>query len=388
MISLPSLFKKQKKEKIPFVLDIGTEAVKVLAFKKRNGKITVLGNSTQYFNRFGVFDSRDFETSVIKNAILNGIEEVKEQTGVEIKSVFLNLPASVFKAKIDFCSFSRKEPKEIISETEKNHIFQQVLKEIKEKISQKFSNESGILSKEISYLSLKILDMKIDGYAVSDLEGYKGKNLEFRILATFLLKFYFENFKKILESLNIKIFEIVHPVLSLINIFKKENSVFIDIGGELSQIFWINDGKLESVDIFDIGGKNFSQTLSESLGLEEEEARVFKERYSKKELSEEVRKRIKEIFSPEIQNWFKELKIRLKNSKILLPSKISLFGGGSLLPEIEEILEEGDWEGLSFAVPPETKVILPKDFKDIEDKTKNLNNPQNIPPLLLCYHAR
>jgi hypothetical protein len=60
----------KKKEKLFLVLDIGTEAIKGLvcllannpsrrlwqAGKRENNKMVVLGASTQYFERYGVFE--------------------------------------------------------------------------------------------------------------------------------------------------------------------------------------------------------------------------------------------------------------------------------------------------------------------------------------------
>ena len=58
---------KKKKDKSFLVLDIGTEAVKVLFSRKEaDGNITILGAATQYFERYGVFDGEDFETDMIK----------------------------------------------------------------------------------------------------------------------------------------------------------------------------------------------------------------------------------------------------------------------------------------------------------------------------------
>jgi len=66
---------KRKKEKLFLVLDVGTEAVKGLICKKENSKVIVLGASTQYFERYRVFDGRDFEMDVIKRAVSKTIKE-------------------------------------------------------------------------------------------------------------------------------------------------------------------------------------------------------------------------------------------------------------------------------------------------------------------------
>jgi hypothetical protein len=135
-----------------------------------------------------------------------------------------------------------------------------------------------------------------------------------------------------------------------------------------------------------MGGRVFTQSLSRSLGITEQEARILLERYSKRLLSIEIQERIRELVAKGQRDWFDNLKISLKkmSPKELLPSLIFLFGGGSLLPEVQEILEEGNWSDLLFISQPKVELVLPKDLKNIEDQTKSLNSPQDIPPLLIA----
>jgi len=386
----PFSYFKKKNEKCFLALDIGTETIKVLTFSTSAGKkeeptITILGASLQYFDKFGVFNSKDFEVDIIKKAISKAIEEAKNQASKEPKNVILGLPADILKGRIIIQSFNRKNPKSIIDKKEEKIIYQTVLKEAQKKISQIFIEETGILAQEIQFSTFEILKTKIDGYEVPDLPGFSGKTLDFRILATFLPKYYFENIAKITKDLNLKILKIIHEAQGLENFVQNEklSAIFLDIGGEITQIFLTRDGKLELVNEFKMGGSAFSQVLSQSLGLETQRARVLKQEYSKGFLSQEVRKRINEIFSQEIQNWFDNLKSKILDQK-LLPSNIFLFGGGSLLPEMILIIK---WnrQDFPFIIPPQIKFIYPRNLKNIEDKTKSLNSPQDIPPLFLCH---
>ena len=376
--SLPIL---KKKEERFLTLDIGTEAVKALIFQKENEKIIIFGASLEYFDRFGVFDSKDFEKDVIKKTISKALQNFAPQN---FGRVLLGLPATILKGRVIFQNFCRENPKEIIKEKEEGEILEQVLKEGKGKIAQKFAENSDILAEDIHFINLKILEIKIDGYEIPILRGYQGKNLDFRILATFLPKYYLKNIEDIVQARGFKNLKIVQEAEGLTSIFKNySDGIFLDLGGRITQIFLVKNGKLEEIGEFEIGGETFSQILSQNLGLKEEEARVFKEKYSEGLFSVEVRKRIREIFSEEVENWFQSLKLKLRNQKIL-PSTIFLFGGGSLLPEIPKILEKGNWQSFPFIPQPKIKLFLPKNLKNIEDRTESLNSPQDIAPLLFC----
>jgi len=385
---------KRKKEKLFLVLDVGTEAVKGLICKKENSKMVVLGASTQYFERYGVFDGRDFETDVIKRAILKTIKQ-----GWEKLPVLVGLPPNILKGRIVWKFFKRDNPKKKISKGEQELIYQQVFKEAQKEIFQRFTKEFGILAGDIQWITQKILEIKIDGYPVSELQGYDGKDLDIKILATFLQKYYFENIKKIFEDLQLKIFKIIHLAesLPLVSGDKIGDGIFLDVGGQTTQIFLVKGDNLEQVNEFGTGGKVFSQELSEILGIDEESARTLKERYANKLLSSGGEKRIKEMFLEEKRTWYKDLKQSLPRE--FFPSTIFLFGGGSLLPEIQEVLKENGIR-VKFIYPKDLKDIDPvRGYKDkvraqdkrtsngVEDTIKNLKSPQYIPSLLIFKHA-
>lgn len=430
-----TLFFKRKKEKIFLVLDIGTEAVKCLICKKEKSKVFILGASVQYFEEYGVFDGKVFGMEVLKKAILKAIKEAyrnfiffsekkdRNSKGKDWKNfpVLLNLAPDILKARIVHQSLLREKDSGLrIARAKEKAIFQQVLKKAQEAISQSFSKEFGILAKELRWICLKILEIKIDGYPVPELRGYRGKKLEFKVLAIFLPKHYFEIIKRIFGDLGLNIFKIIHIAESLPPTFLKQkgggftpttfqkkvardlttalageikDGVFLDVGGETTQFFLVKEKKIEKVNDFKSGGKLFSQKLSDVLGIDEESARILKERYANKLLNQESRKRIREIFLEEKRSWYQDLELRIKKDPLF--STVYLFGGGSLLPEISEVLKENG-KKVKFIYPKDLKNIDPlRGYKDkvraqdkrtskgVEDLTKNLNSSQYVPSLLI-----
>jgi len=389
---------------VNLVLDIGTEAVKGLIFEK-NEKISVLGSSLEYYDQYSTFFTPYFEREIIKRTISKVLKELERETklnpvrkealksirdvisegkreglsnGVKPVSVILSLPPDIFGSRVIVQSYKRKGG--LIGKKEREEILERVRSEGKKKISQIYGKEKGILAEHLQILDLKILEIKIDGYLVPDILNYAGRNLEFRILANFLPRDYLiSNFSpvSILKEMDFERLRISHPVEGLI-LTQNLEGIFLDIGGKLTQIFLAKNGNLEKISEFNRGGKEFSQLLSERLGLEESDARSLKERYSKRDITEESRQRIREFFDGALKIWFKNLKEKLREmSSGIFPAEIFIFGGGGLLPEIEEILEEGDWGDVSFSQPPKIKFLQPPGL--------NLSS-QYISPLL-CYYA-
>ena len=399
MIKLP--FFQRKKDKCFLSLDIGTEAAKVLFFslneEKGKGRVVnILGSSLHYFDSYGAFEGDNFDEKIIQRTLAGAMKEAsydfQRVIGKKVKdkaelSAVISLPANIIRSRIVIQSQKREKIKDVIDRKEEEFIRQKVLEGARLKVSQAFSQESGILPKDIHFAALKILEAKIDGYEVPVLRGYDGKNLNFRILTIFLPADYLKIIGNIANSLGLKNAKITHSAQSFLHfpyLSERSDGIFLDIGGNLTQIFLLSRGKLEQVEEFEMGGKTFSKTLSESLGLNIKSARILKENYSKGVLSEQVRERIREIFSQPSAEWFNNLKLKLLAKKSFLPSTFFLCGGGSLLPDIQEILERGNWQEVPIISPPKVQFIYPKDLANIVDKTNKLNSPKDIGPILIC----
>lgn len=398
-----------KGRKTLLALDIGTEAVKALIFSRplfEKGKTIILGTGLKYFDGRGAFSGKRFKEEKIKKTVVEAIEEAKKNLSFslaekELKrkalkerwSVSLGLPPDILKARVVRQSFRREKKEEKILEKEKKDIYKQMIEKVKDRVSREFAEKFGILPNDIHWISFRVLEVKIDGYLIENIRGYQGEELEFKILITFLPEYYWKTVRNVLSSLKFKIDKIVHLAENLSCVYgeNKINGTFLDIGGDITQILEVRNGKLERISEFNRGGKAFTRTLSETLGIDKDRARSMIARYSAKTLSASTSEKMREIFSWEKRDWYDSFKEKLKEmgSQGVLPSKIYLFGGGSSFPEIEKVLKEeatAEWRNLPLAEAPVIKFINPDNIKEIEDTTKVLNKSQSVPSLLICCY--
>jgi hypothetical protein len=361
----------------------------------------ILGKGLDYFNRTKIFGTRGVDVNAIKNAALGAItssnfrvlknpSKISDQVILKSLPTILSLPPNILMERIVEESFQRENPQRIIESWENNDICQIIFKKTQDDISRIFSEKMGILPDDIKSLDLEILETKIDGYKVSATRGFSGKNLDFRIGVKFSLKDYLQEIEKFVKEINLNVVRILTGSENLFHLLPegKSDAIFLDIGGEISQIFVVKNNRLELISEFKNGGLSFTEKISRVLGLSLEDSRILKHNYSNAMLSEEVRKKVKEILFEEVKIWlqnFKEvLKIIAEERQIILPTDIFLFGGGSLLPDIEEVLETSDFKDLPFISQPSAKVVLPKDLRNVEYKTKVLTTSQDINLILSC----
>jgi len=382
-MAILSFFRKEEKEKF-LVLDIGTEAVKALVFSyslpkgKKESEILILNSALEYFDEFSIWDSRDFSQDVVKRAISKILHSFREESCREL-NLLVSLPPNYLKSRIILQKILRNNPKENISKKEADVIMAGVEESARKESARVFSLKTGVMPQDLEFFNLKVLEMKIDGYEVSSLEGYAGEKLEFRILTEFILKDYLESFDKILKSFDLMPPKIISQSRIMTDILSNQNVILFDIGGDATQFFLIRNGKLEIADEFDFGGRNFSQKLSDVLGMDEVETRYFKETYSQNLFSEGVRKKTNEILSAVAEGWMNELKSKINERKFLIPSDIIIYGGGSLIPEIGEVL------GGNFQ-DSQVSFLKPEDLKNIrfEAQAKSLENAQGMAAAIIA----
>lgn len=408
------LQERHHKDKLFLCLDIGTEAVKTLIFTlpavSKTGtdkRICVEGSSVCYCDGYGAFDGRDFETDVIEKTAAKAIGDAyqnfvslrkipkRNERGLKMKlPTVLSISPHVLKGRVAVLFFKRTESARKISRKEAKRIEQEILHEIQGNIAKKFAQDYGILSHDIHWISSKILERKIDGYQVPTLEGYEGTSIEVRILTTFLPKQYLRVIREISRRIGITIASIVHPAEYISEALERQNcdGIFLDVGGEMTQFFVVKNGIVQHIGECTGGGKTFSRLLVSTLGIQEERARLLKERYARGLLTDEVADKIQEMFAQEQEQWYKSIVGKLQNIKLktAFVSRMVLFGGGSMLPGMKDILErkggiqkdESSGEGEVSCT-----FLHPTDLVEVEDATKNLNL-QSVPSLLVCYAAK
>lgn len=399
------LFSKEKKEDFFMVLDIGTEAVKCVIFSIKDGRIIILGAGLDYYDKYDVFSKSDIEIGAIENSIGKSIEEARyrlsfssaekdfKQKAVKSKNinVYLNFPSNIFKARIISEIFLRKKPKEKISSREEENILKSAMESARKKIAEKFRGEFGIIPSDIYWNSCKFFKSKIDGYLIDEIKGYKGKEIELKMVLTFMPIYYWQRINRALVGMKLRIKGVIHLADCVGHAVsdKKISSMVIDVGGEITQIFGFKDGELEKISEFKGGAKFFHEVISNTFGIDEESSRMMLEQYARDELSKSAKDRLKEIFSFEKNEWYNNLKSVVDEMALrgVFLSDIFLIGGASVLPDIKESLikikrltdnASGDLFG--------EKINL-KELK-VEDTIKIIDSPQWSAPILLCCEVR
>lgn len=391
-------FNKTKKEtydNYAISLDIGTEFVKSVIFAVEDGKAVVKGHGRQ---RQKLSDISGGVVTDIHGVIKNcesALEIAAKQAGILPYQVIIGIAGELVKGTTTMIRYTRANHKNPITMNELKDILGQVQKKAFEKARKILAWETGHLEIDVRLVNAAIVDVKIDGYKVTNPIGFQGKEIEVGVFNAFAPIVHLGALQTIAQELDLDLLSVTAEPYSVAHAVSQDEStefsaIFIDIGGGTTDIAIVRSGGIEGTKMFALGGRTFTKRISNDLNLPFTKAEELKMMYSRNELPASRSKQVHTALEKDVQVWLEGFIVTLEDftNLDLLPSKILLCGGGSCLPEISDILKTSNWyKKLPFARKPTVQFIKPKDVANILDETGDLSDPQDVTPLSLANVA-
>jgi cell division protein FtsA len=379
-------------------LDIGTEVVKALVFKidKEHGTGIVKGVGRA---RQGLKDMHSGAVSDINGVIENSkraIDMAKNMAGAKkIEKAIVGIAGELVKGTTTTVHYERIRPEIRIDLPELKNIIQKVQWKAFDRIRQQLAWETGHSEIEVKLINAAIVDVRIDGYKVTNPIGFQGRDVSIAVFNAYAPMIHLGALQTIADALKLDLLNIAAEPYAVaksmgLDDISDFSAVFIDIGGGTTDIAVVRNGGLEGTKMFALGGRAFTKRLAQELGVGFEEAEVLKIRYSEGKLGQDVTMKIEGILEDDCNVWLSGIELSLSEfaSSDLLPHRFFLCGGGSGLPGIKKSLMNSRWtRDLPFAKNPEVSFLQPKDVVNIADETGELRDPQDITPMGLANLA-
>ncbi len=379
-------------------LDIGTEVVKVLVFKidpeTGAGIVRGVGRSRQ-----GLKDMHSGAVSDISGVIVNCREAIamaQNMAGAKkVEKAIIGIAGELVKGTTTTVHYERINPEIRIDLPELKNIIQKVQRKAFDRIRSQLSWETGHSEIEIELINAVIVDVRIDGYKVSNPVGFQGRDVSMSIFNAYAPMMHLGALTKIAEELDLNLLNIAAEPYAVARSMGVEDSldfsaIFIDIGGGTTDIAVVRNGGLEGTKMFGLGGRAFTKRLAQELNIGFEEAEMLKIKYSEGKLGRDVSVKIEKILTDDCDVWLRGIELTLSefSESDILPNRFFLCGGGSGLPGIKKALMSTHWrKNLPFAKSIEVGYLQPKDVVNIIDETGQLKDPQDITPMGLANLA-
>lgn len=376
-------------------LDIGTEVVKALVFKvdqeRGTGIIKGVGRAKQSLK-----DMHSGAVSDISGVIENcrrAINDAVKMAGIKkVEKAIVGIAGELVKGTTTTVHYERIKPEVRIDFPELKNIIQKVEWKAFDRIRQQLAWETGHNEIEVKLINAAIVDVRIDGYKITNPLGFQGKDVSISVFNAYAPMVHLGALQKIADELKLELLSIAAEPYSVAKSMGVDDvvdfsAIFIDIGGGTTDIALVRNGGLEGTKMFALGGRAFTKRLATELGVGFEEAEAFKIRYSEGKLRSDVSEKIDKMFADDCNVWLSGVELSLSefSDNDMLPNRIFLCGGGSGLPGIKRALLTKQWtKNLPFAKEVEVGFLQPKDVVNIFDETRELRDPQDITPMGLA----
>lgn len=387
----------KSKERFAIALDIGTEFVKALIVRIEGEKALVIGVGRQ---RQRLSDMQGGRVTDISGVIENcevALHQAEEMAGVSPKQCIIGIAGEFVKGTTVVVHYKREKPQEKITVKELSDIIQQVQQKSFEKTRSELAWETGYAELDVKLVNSAVVDVRIDGYRVTNPVGFQGRDIQVSIFNAFAPVVHFGALQTIAEELRLDLLSIAAEPYAVARCVGLEDStefssIFIDIGGGTTDIAVVRGGGVEGTKMFAIGGRVFTKSIAEALDQPFAEAEKVKIAYSGGKVGKEtlIHQKVSKSLINDCEVWLSGVELALEefSNVDLLPSKILLCGGGSMLPEIKEYLEKRNWtKRLPFSKQPKIDFIKPLQVSQIKDETGKIIDSQDITPMALANLA-
>jgi len=381
-------------------LDVGSEIIKALLFvveERQNANGEVIGRRAVIKGVGEVYQKGDNVqagmitdiASVIENA-KEAIRNASQAAAMEPTQLIVGVGGESVKGCTSILHYSREDRDSKINLSELHNIIHKLEWRAFAEVRKQMSEEMGYPEIDIKLIDSAVIDVRIDGYKVTNPLGFQGEKVQMAIFNSFAPLGHYGALHTIAKSFELELLGIISEPYALSRYINSgdanSSAIFIDVGGGGTEIAVVDDGNLMGAKMFGIGGRTFTKRLAIEFNVAFREAEKLKIAYSEDKLEQKSKKIISTIIQSDVEVWLEGVVLALSEFKQIdtLPARILLSGGASHLPEIKEVLSNRKWyKKLHFINPPQIAFIRPNALVNVIDETKKLKEQQYGTPMAL-----
>ena len=243
-----------------------------------------------------------------------------------------------------FAATSRRRP---LTQPELERIVQRAQSEALDEAESRIAWESGVERMEVRLVHAAIVEMKIDGYPVSNPIGFTGSQLELAVFNAFAPMVHLGALQSVAQRLGLQLLGVIAEPYAVATCLDPgelgdAGAVFVDIGGGTTDVALVRHGGIAGTKMLALGGRAFTKGLAERFGLSFTRAETLKLAASADELPESVpAESLQDALAEDAAVWRRGVELMVSDlaDGELLPARVYLCGGGAELPQVAEVLD-------------------------------------------------
>lgn len=376
-------------------LDIGTEYMKTVIVECGAAERNIIG--------FGRVQQRygDMQGGAIANiqgvveTAKKALEIAQDHTPHVPTEAVVGIAGEFVKGIVTTLTEERLDPTERISIRELETFIQKAQQMAYQQGREQLIRQTGIVNLEIELVNTALVDVRIDGYKVSNPYQFQGKNISLSLFNTYAPLVNVGPLATVVESLGLRMLGAIAEPFSIANSILTDEAyefgaIIVDIGGGTMDVALIRNGGIEGAEMMALGGRSFTRKLARELNITLKEAEDLKLQYSNDTLPSDMAREVELMIMPDLQLVYEGLELSLESLSrgSALPPRVYFCGGGSALKGlVDGVRERNLYERLPFFKQPEIFMLKAEEIVRIDDPDNLVNGEENVTPRSLALQA-
>jgi cell division protein FtsA len=383
-------------------LDVGTEFAKALVVAvtpDAEGRVvgTVRGAGRQ---RQGLTHMQSGTVSDIDAVVANcarALAEAQAMAGLRPSAGVIGIAGELVKGTTSTGLIRRDDPPAPMTEDELARIVEQVQAEALADAERRIAWESGVERLDVRLVHAAVVELKIDGYPVSNPIGFTGAQVELAVFNAFAPMVHLGALQSVANQLGLELLGVIAEPYAVATCLDPgelgdAGAVFVDVGGGTTDVALVRHGGIAGTKMLALGGRAFTRGLVERFALSFARAEALKVASGEEgDLPEPIdRAALDAALSEDAAVWLRGVELMIADLAAgeLLPGRVYLCGGGAQLPQLVAVLNgDGWWRHLPFARQPQVRALAPADVAGVRDASGRLTTRQDVTPMALAHQA-
>lgn len=364
-------------------LDIGTENVKALVAELKGDNLEIIGVGRAHQELTDMQAGAIADIAAVVSNCDAALNQAEQQAGVSARSTVIGIAGELVKGTTTTVRATRKNPTRPLDIAEVEKIIALVQERAEAKAKKQLAWELGGKEVEIRLVNSALVNIDIDGYAVTNPVGFQGKDVLVQLYTAFAPMIHIGALERTAQELDLDLMAVAAEPFgvarSVIGNDPNANmsAILMDVGGGTTDIAVINEGGVQGTKMFGIGGRAFTRAVERDLGIDFLQAEQLKVGLSTNKVPRNKVPAIEAALSKTLDVWINGVELALGEFSKLdhLPHRVYLCGGGSSLDLLMEKLEQSNWyTSLPFTRKPVIQHIQPDQVVGMVDKTGGVSD--------------
>lgn len=359
-------------------LDIGTENVKALIGRVEGENLRIVGAGRAHQQLTDMQAGAISDITGVVNNCDKALSQAEEQAGVSVRTAVIGIAGELVKGTTTTVRCTRKNPNKPLDIDEVEKIIGLVQKRAEDRAKQQLAWELGGKEVEIRLVNSALVNIDIDGYAVTNPLGFQGKEVLVQLYTAFAPMIHIGALERTAQELDLDLLAVAAEPFAVARSIIGNNSndnmsaILMDVGGGTTDIAVINEGGVQGTKMFGIGGRAFTKSIERELGSDFDTAEAVKLALGSNKVPEHKQQAAESAVEKTLDVWINGIDLALGEFNKLdnLPHRLLLCGGGSSLEQMVTRLEKSQWyKDLPFTRKPSISHIQPEQVSGMIDTT-------------------